>query len=91
MVIPVDKYALEITSSAQKELDSLDDPLFERIDRKILALADDPRPAGSKKLKGFKDSWRIRVGDWRVVYIVDDAAKLVTITRIAHRREVYER
>jgi len=91
VVIPVDKYALEITSSAQKELDSLDDPLFERIDRKILALADDPRPAGSKKLKGFKDSWRIRVGDWRVVYIVDDAAKLVTITRIAHRREVYER
>ena len=87
----MDKYALEITSSAQKELDSLDDLVFERIDRKILALADDPRPAGSKKLRGFKDSWRIRVGDWRVVYIVDDAAKLVSITRVAHRREVYER
>jgi mRNA interferase RelE/StbE len=46
---------------------------------------------GSKKLKGYKDSWRIRVGDWRVVYIVDDAAKLVCITRVAHRREVYGR
>ena len=83
------KYSLEITTSAQKELDSLDDPLFERIDRRILALADDPRPVGSKKPKGFKESWRIRVGDWRVVYLVDDAAKLATITRVAHRREVY--
>ena len=91
MAVPVVKYSLEITTSAQKELDSIDDPLFERIDRKILALADDPRPVGSKKLKGFRDSWRIRVGDWRVVYVVDDAAKLVTVTRVAHRREVYDR
>ena len=89
--VPVVKYSLEIMRSAQKELDSLDDPLFARIDRKILALADDPRPVGSKKLKGFTDSWRIRVGDWRVVYVLDDAAKLVTVTRVAHRREVYDR
>ena len=59
MAVPVVKYSLEITTSAQKELDSLDDPLFARIDRKILALADDPRPVGSKKLKGYKDLWRI--------------------------------
>jgi mRNA interferase RelE/StbE len=90
MAVPVVKYSLEIMTSAQKELDGLDDPLFARIDRKILALADDPRPVGSKKLKGYKDFWRIRIGDWRVVYIVDDAAKLVSITRVAHRREVYE-
>jgi len=86
----VRKYSLEIKRSAQKELDALGDPLFTRIDRKILALADDPRPAGCKKLKGYKDQWRVRVGDWRVVYIIDDAVKLVSITRIAHRREVYE-
>jgi mRNA interferase RelE/StbE len=49
-----------------------------------------PRPAGCKKLKGYKDQWRVRVGDWRVVYIIDDPAKLVSITRIGHRREVYE-
>ena len=67
MAVPVVKYSLEITTSAQKELDSIDDPLFERIDRKILALADDPRPVGSKKLKGFRHSWRIRVGHWRVI------------------------
>ena len=85
------KYSLEIKQSAQKELDALDDALFTRIDRKILALADNPRPPGCKKLKAYKDQWRIRVGDWRVLYIIDDAAKLVSITSIAHRREVYER
>ena len=71
-------------------MDALDDALFTRIDRKILALAGTPRPSGCKKLKGYKDHWRIRAGDWRVLYIIDDEAKLVTITRIAHRREVYE-
>jgi mRNA interferase RelE/StbE len=86
----VARYSLEIKQSAQKELNALDDALFTRIDRKILVLADNPRPAGCKKLRGYKDQWRLRAGDWRVVYIVDDAAKLVTITRIAHRREVYE-
>ena len=84
------KYSLEIKQSAQKELDALDDALFTRIDRKILALADNPRPAGCKKLKGYKDQWRVRVGDWRVLYMIDDVAKLVSITRVAHRREVYE-
>jgi mRNA interferase RelE/StbE len=84
------KYSLEIKQSAQKELDATDDALFTRIDRKILALADNPRPAGCKKLKGRKDQWRVRVGDWRVLYIIDDAAKLVTVTRVAHRRQVYE-
>jgi len=49
------KYSLEIKQSAQKELDALDDVLFTRIDRKILALADNPRPAGCKKLKGYQD------------------------------------
>jgi mRNA interferase RelE/StbE len=86
----VAKYSLEIKRSAQKELDALDDALFTRIDRKILALADDPRLAGCKKLRGYKDQWRVRAGNWRVLYIIDDAAKLVTITRVAHRREVYE-
>ena len=84
------KYSLEIKPSAQKELDALGDRLFTRIDRKIMAVADNPRPAGCKKLKGYKDQWRIRVGDWRVVYIISDATKVVSVTRIAHRREVYE-
>jgi mRNA interferase RelE/StbE len=84
------KYFVEIKQSAQKELDTLDDALFTRIDRKILALTDNPRPSGCKKLKGYKDQWRVRVGNWRVLYVIDEAAKHVIITRIAHRREVYE-
>ena len=84
------KYTLEIKPSAGKELDALDDALFARIDRKILVLADNPRPPGCKKLRGYKDHWRIRVGDWRVLYVIDDTAKRVSITRVAHRREVYE-
>lgn len=84
------KYSLEIKQSAQKELDSLGETLFTRIDRKILALADNPRPAGCKKLKGYKDQWRIRVGDWRVLYTINDAAKFIVVTGVAHRREVYE-
>jgi len=87
----VAKYTLEIMPSAGKELDALDDALFARIDRKILVLAQNPRPPGCKKLRGYKDLWRIRVGEWRVLYVIDDAAKLISITRIAHRREVYER
>jgi mRNA interferase RelE/StbE len=84
------KYSLEIKRSAQKELDALDDPLFSRIDRKILELADQPRPPGCKKLKGYNDQWRVRVGSWRVVYIIDEAARQISVTRIGHRREVYE-
>jgi mRNA interferase RelE/StbE len=87
----VANYSVVIKSSAQKELDVLDDAVFRRIDRKILALGENPRPAGCKKLKGYKDQWRIRIGEWRVVYLVDDSAKFVSITRVAHRREVYDR
>lgn len=83
------KYSLEITQSAQKELDALDDRLFSRVDRKILALVANPRPAGCWKLKGYKDQWRIRIGDYRVIYVIDDGSKTVIVTRVAHRREVY--
>jgi mRNA interferase RelE/StbE len=86
----VGNYSVVIKSSAQKELDALDDAVFSRIDRRILALAENPRPAGCKKLKGYKDQWRIRIGNWRVVYFIDDSAKRVSISRVAHRREVYD-
>jgi len=86
----VAEYSLEIKHSAQRELDSLDNSVFRRIDRKVLALANNPRPPGCKKLKGYKDQWRVRVGDWCVIYLIDDEAKLVSVTRVAHRRGVYE-
>jgi mRNA interferase RelE/StbE len=85
----VAEYAVEIKPSVLKELDVLDNAVFARIDRKITGLAQNPRPPGSKKLRGYKDYWRIRIGDWRVVYTINDAATIVTVTRVAHRRDVY--
>ena len=83
-------YVVEIKPSARKELDALPNHVLSRVVRKIQSLSNNPRPAGCKKLRGYKDLWRIRVGDWRVVYIIDDAVRVVSVTRIAHRREVYE-
>ncbi|HET7045705.1 MAG TPA: type II toxin-antitoxin system RelE/ParE family toxin [Gaiellaceae bacterium] len=68
----------------------LHDPLARRITSAIDALADDPRPAGSVALAGRAD-YRIRVGDHRIVYAVDDDARVVLVARIAHRREAYRR
>jgi mRNA interferase RelE/StbE len=86
----VDSYLVEVKPSARKELEALPDVALLRVIRKLESLALTPRPAGCRKLKGYKDHWRVRIGDWRVLYIIDDAAKLVRVTRIAHRREVYE-
>ena len=84
-------YSVEVKPPARKELEALPDNLLARVLQKMDSLRNAPRPAGCKKLKGYQDQWRVRVGSWRVVYIIDDAAKLISITRIAHRREVYER
>jgi len=62
----------------------------DRVANVIDGLAADPRPRGSAKLAG-RDDFRIRVGDYRIVYAVDDAERLVLVARIAHRREVYRR
>jgi len=86
----VSSYAVELKPSARKELESLPDSVLARVVSKLESLAHDPRPAGCKKLKGDKDQWRVRIGDWRVVYMIDDINKLVSVTRIAHRREVYD-
>ncbi|MDR3676520.1 MAG: type II toxin-antitoxin system RelE/ParE family toxin [Acidobacteriota bacterium] len=84
-------YSVEVKPSARKELEALPDKLLARVLKKMESLRDSPRPAGCKKLKAYEDQWRVRVGDWRILYIIDDAAKLISITRIAHRREVYAR
>ena len=86
----MDSYVVEIKLSARKELEALPDNVLSRVIRKMESLGQQPRPAGCKKLKGYKDQWRVRVGDWRLLYVIDDADKLVSITRIAHRRDVYE-
>ena len=64
--------------------------MIARIMPRLERLATAPRPPGCKNLKGGDKEWRIRVGDYRIVYEIDDTARIVDVTRIAHRREVYE-
>ncbi len=86
------KYAIDIKPSARRELENLSDSLIARMVPKIEGLAATPRPSGCRKLReGYKDLWRIRVSDYRsIVYIIDDDRRMVSVTRIAHRRDVYE-
>lgn len=79
---------ISFVKSAEKELLKLDKSLAKRILDKIYLLGNDPYGQNSQKLGGGK-GYRIRIGDYRVVYIVDKTAKEVTIVRIRHRREVY--
>jgi mRNA interferase RelE/StbE len=89
--ISVASYNVALTSSAEKELKKLSGQLIGRIVPRLEKLALNPRPPGCKKLQGGDREWRIRVGDWRVVYTIDDAKLLVEVTRIRHRSAVYER
>jgi mRNA interferase RelE/StbE len=79
---------LRLTSKAQKELDGLEDKIAFRISQKIYQLENDPFELNSQKLGGGK-GYRIRIGDYRVVYTVDKTEKTITIIRIRHRRDVY--
>ena len=81
-------YQLLIKRSAEKELDTLPKQVRIRITNKLVTLEEDPRPAGIKKLRG-ENAFRIRVGDYRVLYTIDDSDEIVTIYAIGHRREVY--
>ena len=82
-------YRVVLTSSAEKELKGLSAQLNARIVPRLENLANNPRPPRCKKLKGGDKEWRIRVGDYRVVYTIDDARLLVEVTRVRHRSEVY--
>jgi mRNA interferase RelE/StbE len=86
----VAEYRILLSSSAKRELLRLPDPVIARILPKIEGLATQPRPHGCKKLRGGEDEWRIRIGDYRVIYSIDDGAQLVDVSHIAHRRDVYE-
>ena len=83
-------YQLRLDGRAQRDLDRLRGDLWRRIRDAILGLQDTPRPHGSVKLQGAGEAYRIRVGDYRVVYEVDDAKRVVTVRRLKHRSEVYK-
>lgn len=82
-------YAVTLANSARRELRDLPSHVIQSVQAKLRELAIVPRPSGCKKLRGYKNCWRIRVGNYRIVDTIDDAKTLVDITRIAHRKEVY--
>ena len=82
-------YAVQFTRSADKDLERIAPPERNRIIRKIAELARAPRPMGVKKLAGADDLYRLRAGNYRVIYQVEDRIVTVTVVRIGHRREVY--
>ena len=82
-------YNVVITNSAEKDLRRLDRAVKNRVTVAILALADDPRPAGCLKIKSEKGVWRIRVDEYRVAYLIDDPTKQVTVLRVGARGDFY--
>ncbi|MEM1043534.1 MAG: type II toxin-antitoxin system RelE/ParE family toxin [Bacteroidota bacterium] len=83
------EYRVTFARSAEKELSKLRPPAVTRIFRQIEALADDLRPSGCTKLSGSDALWRIRIGDYRVLYEVDDAERVVDVFAVRHRQEAY--
>ncbi len=81
--------SLEISRTAEKQLRTLPVDAQRRLARAMLALSDDPFPPGSRKLSGYEDVFRIRVGVYRVIYDVADAALVIIILKIGHRKDVY--
>ena len=82
-------YRVSLKASADKSLDKLPKSIQSRVIKKAISLADNPRPPGAVKLAGASGLWRIRVGEYRMVYLIDDRQKIVDIRIVAHRREVY--
>lgn len=82
-------YTIQVSRSAEKELQHLSSTWIPKIVKAIDSLAENPRPSGCTKLKGSKDLWRIRIADYRVIYAIDDIVYIISIERIAHRKEVY--
>ena len=82
-------YEVKLMPQAQKDLDDFSGKLLSRFEDVILGLYDEPRSHNSKKLSGSVLRWRIRVGDYRILYEIDDSQKIVKVYRIAHRKDVY--
>lgn len=83
------RYTVEFTTSALQEFRALDRQIQRRVSSRIAKLCEDPFPAGVKKLQGEPKHFRIRVGDYRIIYRVDGQRVVIVIVQIGHRREVY--
>ncbi len=83
-------YKLSFKRTAEKELRKIPSPDLRRVIKAIQALAHDPRPSDVRMLKGPNRYWRIRQGDYRVIYEIDDTAKQIVVIKVGNRRDVYE-
>jgi len=83
-------YIIQIRKKALKEIKDISPPYKQNIINAINNLADNPRPQGCKKLKGEEELYRIRIGDYRVVYSIEDKIKIVEIIRVEHRKDIYK-
>ena len=83
------EYTITFARSARKELEGLELEVIERIFPRIVALSKEPRPKGCRKLKGNRNLWRIRIGDYRVVYSIDDKNKVVDVVVVRSRGKAY--
>lgn len=84
-------YTIEIERPAAKYLARLPKNVQTRIRTAIAALSEDPRPAASTQMVGYENVWRLRIGDYRVVYMIKDDVLIVTVLKVGHRKDVYER
>jgi mRNA interferase RelE/StbE len=82
-------YSISFARSARKEVERLPGDIADRVLAKVEALAGNPQPVGVIKLHGQKNFWRLRVGDYRVVYSIDDLSRTVDVSIIRHRRDVF--
>ena len=83
-------YSLVIKKSAERELRTIPKLDLRRVTERLRGLAQDPRPTGSEKLSGH-DRYRVRQGDYRIVYSVDEETRTVQVVKVGHRREVYRK
>jgi mRNA interferase RelE/StbE len=84
------KYGVELLPEVERALKKMDPQVRRRVFKAIEGLADNPRPAGAKALEGADRLYRVRAGDWRVVYRIRDRDLLVLVIRAGHRREIYK-
>jgi mRNA interferase RelE/StbE len=84
-------YRVLLERAAEKALRRLSDDVHDRVIIAIQGLATNPRPPGCRKLTGSENDWRIRVGDYRVLYEIADAIRIVRVNRVGHRRDIYRK
>lgn len=81
-------YKIVVRGKAKKQMLQISPPHFQRIQKQIDRLCENPRPEGARKLKG-ETGYRVRIGNYRILYEIDDDTQIVTIYRVKHRRDVY--